>query len=66
MTKNEQLQKRIEDNKRGAHVTAARAAQLLAEYLDEANPTSYRKLAAKHGLGVGTVQRAIKRAAGGT
>jgi DNA-binding transcriptional regulator YhcF (GntR family) len=61
-TKTEQLAARIEQNRRGAIVDEALAAELLDAYLSRAKP-SYRALAAQHKLATSTVMRAIKRAA---
>lgn len=61
MNKLEALAERREENRRGRPISAAKAQELLTEYL--AGGTSYRKLAAKHKLGVGTVVRAVGRAA---
>jgi hypothetical protein len=57
------LAERTEANKRGSPCSPEKDRLLLVEYLDETNPTSYRKMAAKHELGVNTVMRAIRRAA---
>lgn len=60
-TKVQQLEARIAENQRGEACTIGK--QLLAEYLDKENPTSYRKLAKKHDLAVKTVARHIRAAA---
>lgn len=57
------LAERIQSNRHKPRVSDELAGQLLTEYLNEAEPTSYRKLAAKHNLGTHAVMRAIKRAA---
>jgi transposase len=62
-TAKEALAARIEKNRRGNPTSDEKARELLAEYIADGKPTSYRKLAKKHGMGVSTVQRAILRAA---
>lgn len=57
------LAERIQSNRHKPRVSDELAGKLLVEYLDEAAPTSYRKLAAKYDVGVHAVMRAIKRAA---
>lgn len=53
----DQLRARIAENKRGQQCMIG--PQLLAEYLDKKNPTSYRKLAKKYGITPKTVARHI-------
>lgn len=56
------LAQRIAENRRGAALSPEDDAALLEEYLSDEKP-SLRELAERHGYGVGTVSRAVKRAA---
>lgn len=58
------LAERIAENRRGNALTADEDARLLRLYLDKSGgKQSYRTLAKSEGYSVGTVMRAIKRAA---
>lgn len=59
----QQLAERRRQNRNGAPASPERDAAWLAEYLDKEKPTSYRKMAGKHGVGVKTIIRALDRAA---